>query len=119
MPAPDAQAIKDFIYLQAQLWSDKTQKQAFLQAYRDIAPGGCRIEPWIGRGLRDGLPFLEKIWDGAAQVFAKVQSVTVNANEAAAVVYNYGVRDGQPVHYQSVEIYRFNDDGTLDIRYFH
>lgn len=106
--------IEQFLHTQTKAWN-AGDKDAFLEAYRAIAPNGLQIE-YVGRPAEDGWPILEAMW---AQQSAKIQieeiAAIVNGNEAACHNRNW-VRATQN-WIESIELYRF-DSGRLQVRYF-
>ncbi len=48
----NVKAIENFIHTQIACWN-RSDKDGFLAAYREVAPGGLSIE-YVGRPLADG-----------------------------------------------------------------
>lgn len=111
----DAKAIELFIHTQIACWN-RSDKDGFLAAYREVAPGGLSIE-YVGRPPADGWVVLDGMW---AQQNAKIEieevTMIVNANEAAC--HNRNRVKGTDMAIETIEVYRFGDDGTLSVRYF-
>lgn len=110
----DAQSIAAFLHAQVKAWN-AGDKQAFIAAYRKVAPNGLQIE-YVGRPVTDGWPVLENMW---AQQSAKIEIdevvAIVNGNEAAC--HNRNKVRGTSMAIETIEVYRF-DEGRLSVRYF-
>jgi hypothetical protein len=110
----ESNAIEAFLHAQVKAWN-AGDKQAFIEAYRVVAPNGLQIE-YVGRPVTDGWPVLENMW---AQQSAKIEIdgvvVIVNGNEAAC--HNRNRVRGTAIAIETIELYRF-DQGRLQVRYF-
>ena len=110
----DKAAIEHFLHAQVGAWN-AGDKEAFLGAYREVAPKGLQIE-YVGRPAADGWPVLEGMW---AQQSAKIEieevTAIVNGNEAAC--HNRNKVRGTTMAIETIELYRF-DEGRLHVRYF-
>lgn len=112
---PDQNTILDFLHTQIACWN-ATDREGFLAAYRNIAPGGLTIE-YVGRPASDGWPVLEGMW---AQQNARIEieevAAIVNGNEAAC--HNRNKVKGTDMAIDTIELYRFDEGGRLFVRYF-
>lgn len=111
----DSATIEQFLHAQVAAWNNG-DKQAFLAAYRSVAPAGLQIE-YVGRApASDGWPVLEGMW---AQQSAKIEieevAAIVNGSEAAC--HNRNKLRGTAVAIETIELYRF-EAGRLAVRYF-
>tara|TARA_R110001583_G_scaffold165275_1_gene317778 strand:+ start:17885 stop:18298 length:414 start_codon:yes stop_codon:yes gene_type:complete len=111
----DANAIEHFIHTQISCWN-RNDKDGFLAAYREAAPGGLSIE-YVGRPAADGWAVLEGMWEQQnAKIEIEEVTMIVNANEAAC--HNRNKVKGASMAIETIEVYRFGEDGTLSVRYF-
>lgn len=111
----DKTTIEHFMHAQVQAWN-AGDKDAFLAAYRAVAPKGLQIE-YVGRGpAADGWPVLEGMWTAqAAKIAIEEVALIVNGNEAAG--HNRNLVRGTTMAVETIELYRF-EDGKLSVRYF-
>jgi hypothetical protein len=111
----DKAQIEAFLHEQVHAWN-AGDKEAFLSAYRKVATQGFQIE-YVGRPAADGWLVLEGMW---AQQSAKVEIeevvAIVNGNEAAC--HNRNKVRGTSMAIETIELYRFDADGGLLVRYF-
>jgi len=111
----DKQAIENFAHAQVRAWN-AGDKEAFLAAYRAVAPKGLQIE-YVGRGpSTDGWPVLEDMW-AAQSAKIEIEEVALVINGSEAACHNRNKVRGTPMAIETIELYRF-DDGKLDVRYF-
>jgi hypothetical protein len=107
-------AIERFLHAQAKAWNEADQ-EAFLAAYRAVAPAGLQIE-YVGQPAGEGWAILEAMW---VQQSAKIQieevALIVNGNEAAC--HNRNWIRGSQNWIETIELYRF-DSGRLQVRFF-
>jgi hypothetical protein len=110
-----ADAIRRFLHAQVACWN-AGDKAGFLDAYREAAPRGLLIE-YVGRPAADGWAVLEAMWERQnAAVEIEEAVLIVNGDEAACHNRNR-LRDGDRV-IDTIELYRFERDGRLLVRYF-
>jgi hypothetical protein len=113
---PTATAITAFVHAQAVAWN-AGDREGFFAAYRRAAPNGLHIE-YVGRGpATDGWPVLDRMW---AQQAARIQieEVTLVVSGAEAACHNRNHLRGTPTVIETIELYRFEGDGRLSVRYF-
>jgi hypothetical protein len=111
----DKQTIEDFAHAQVRAWN-AGDKQAFLAAYRRVAPKGLSIE-YVGRGpATDGWPVLEGMW-AAQSAKIEIEEVALVINGFEAACHNRNKLRGTAIAIETIELYRF-DDGALSVRYF-
>ena len=111
----DADAIRRFIHTQVSCWN-AGDKAGFLAAYRAAAPTGLTIE-YVGRPPSDGWPVLEAMWTQQnAAIAIEERALIVNGNEAAC--HNRNLVKGTGTAIETIELYRFDGEGRLSVRYF-
>lgn len=104
-----------FLHTQVACWN-AGDKDGFFAAYRIAAKGGLTVE-YVGRPAADGWAVLEQMWarqSGAVRIEV-VQSI-VNGREAACHHRNHVQARGTAI--ETIELYRFDEDGALAVRYF-
>lgn len=110
-----ASDINHFLHTQVACWN-AGDKAGFLAAYRAAAPGGLLIE-YVGRPATDGWAVLEAMWDRqSAAIEIEEVVLIVNGTEAACHNRNRMRADGRVI--ETIELYRFDQDGRLLVRYF-
>ncbi|MCS0587912.1 nuclear transport factor 2 family protein [Massilia norwichensis] len=110
-----ADAIRRFLHAQVACWN-AGDKAGFLEAYREAAPRGLLIE-YVGRPASDGWAVLEAMWERQnAAVEIEEAVLIVNGNEAAC--HNRNRLRGDDKVIDTIELYRFERDGRLLVRYF-
>ena len=111
----DPDSIRRFLHAQVACWN-AGDKAGFLSAYGAAAPGGLTIE-YVGRPAADGWPVLEAMWErqNAAIAVEEVAAV-ISGNEAAC--HNRNRVKGTERVIETIELYRFDEDGGLLVRYF-
>ncbi|OIJ43968.1 hypothetical protein [Massilia timonae] len=111
----DTDAIRRFLHTQAACWN-AGDKAGFLSAYREAAPAGLSIE-YVGQHASDGWPVLDAMWarQNAAIAIEEV-ALIVNGNEAAC--HNRNLVRGTERAIETIELYRFDGEGRLHVRYF-
>jgi hypothetical protein len=110
-----ADAMRRFLHAQIACWN-AGDKSGFLAAYRDAAPRGLRIE-YVGRPAADGWAVLDAMWarqNAAVEIEEAV--LILNGDEAACHNRNRLRADGRII--DTIELYRFERDGCLLVRYF-
>ncbi|WP_313634244.1 nuclear transport factor 2 family protein [Massilia timonae] len=111
----DTDPIRRFLHTQAACWN-AGDKAGFLSAYREAAPAGLTIE-YVGHPASDGWPVLDAMWarQNAAIAIEEV-ALIVNGNEAAC--HNRNLVRGTERAIETIELYRFDSEGRLAVRYF-
>ena len=109
------EAIETFLHGQVSAWN-ANDKDAFLDHYRRLAPGGLSIE-YVGRSLGDGWPVLEGMWQQQnAKIEIEEVTAIINGNEVAC--HNRNKVKGSTVAIDTIELYSFGEGGQLSVRYF-
>lgn len=107
--------IETFLHTQVACWN-AGDKDGFFTAYRIAAPGGLTIE-YVGRPPSDGWAVLEQMWARqSSAVRVEVVLAVVNGSEAACHHRNHVAAQGMAI--DTIELYRFDGDGSLAVRYF-
>jgi len=110
-----AEAIRRFLHAQIACWN-AGDKAGFLAAYHEAAPRGLLIE-YVGRPAADGWAVLEAMWERQnAAVEIEEAVLIVNGDEAACHNRNRLRSGGRVI--DTIELYRFERDGRLLVRYF-
>lgn len=107
--------IDTFLHTQVACWN-AGDKAGFFAAYRVAAPRGLTIE-YVDRPPADGWAVLEQMWarqSGAVRI--EVVQTIVNGHEAACHHRNHVAAQGTAI--ETIELYRFDGDGALVVRYF-
>ncbi|MBS0349264.1 MAG: nuclear transport factor 2 family protein [Proteobacteria bacterium] len=109
------EAIEAFLHGQVAAWNDN-DKDSFLAHYRAAAPGGLTIE-YVGHPPSDGWLVLERMWQQQnAKIEIEEVAVIINGNEVAC--HNRNKVKGSALAIDTIELYRFDDDGCVTVRYF-
>jgi hypothetical protein len=93
-----------------------------MAGYRSAAPAGMSLEFPIGTTVADGFPTMKGIWQAhSGHVKLRIETCIVNSDEGALCVSNQRVDATGAVESvnMSIEVYRFTDDDTLNIRWFN
>lgn len=118
MATPSSKEITTFLVTQAEMFS-AGRVDDFLAAFKQIAPGGFKVQDPATAPVREGWHILEELCRQYVGWKLTVEDVKVSGAEAAIYVRNEGVFEGQPVTAYSIEHYVFGEDGSLLARYFH
>jgi hypothetical protein len=111
----DAKTIEQFLHRQLDAWNAQ-DKEAFFAAYRKVASGGLQVE-YVGRAAAEGWPLLEGMWNQQNHKIAIDEVITiVNGSEAAC--HNRNKVRGAATVIDTIELYKFEPDGCLRVRYF-
>lgn len=111
----DANAIRKFIHTQVACWN-VGDKSGFLAAYREAAPAGLIIE-YVGAAASDGWPVLEAMWEKQNAAIT-VEEVLFIVNGSEAACHNRNLVKGTERAIETIELYRFDETGCLNVRYF-
>tara|TARA_R110002110_G_C13470525_1_gene720951 strand:+ start:66223 stop:66543 length:321 start_codon:yes stop_codon:yes gene_type:complete len=88
----------------------------FFQCYRAIAPGSLTIE-YVGKHTGDGWQILEGMWQqNQSKIEIEEVEMILNGNEVAC--HNRNNIRGTDNCIETIEIYRFDDNGEVHVRYF-
>jgi hypothetical protein len=110
----DEKFIETFLCEQTVHWNSG-DKEAFLAAYRRVAPVALSIE-YVGCPAQDGWPVLEQMWEQQrAKIRVEPAQKIVNGNEAACHIRNVIIGTEKAI--ETIELFRF-EEGRLFVRYF-
>lgn len=111
----DSAKIQQFIHGQVACWN-AGDKEGFFNWYRQVAPQGLHIE-YVGKHEGEGFQILEGMWQ-QNQANIDIEEVTMihNGNEVAC--HNLNKVKGTDMAIETIEIYRFSDNGQVHVRYF-
>lgn len=108
-------AVEAFMHKQVSCWNSG-DREGFFQAYADIAPGGLHIE-YVGAHSGDGIPILEGMWE-QSRPSIEIEEVALIVIGDEAVAHNRNKVKGSDMVIETIEQYRFGDDGSVSVRYF-
>jgi hypothetical protein len=103
-----------------ELWN-AGDKEAWIAHWRSASPGGISMEDPVGTPIKRGHDIPNQVWDnsfGQGAWTLSIDHLVTAGNEVALVVNNEGVINGASVLVRSIEICKFGDDGSLNIRTF-
>lgn len=114
MSAPTAEEIRAALEQHVQLWN-AGDKQAWLSHWQRVVPGEVTMEDPVGTPVKRGWDVMAEVWDASPNADWKlgIDLLYVCGATGAAVIRNSGSVNGEPAVIQSIEIYRFGDDGSL------
>ncbi|TFH67768.1 nuclear transport factor 2 family protein [Gammaproteobacteria bacterium LSUCC0057] len=115
MTTPTAEQIEHFLHEQIACWN-RGDRDGFFGAYRGIVTGALQIE-YVGKHRGDGWTILENMWDQNQQNIA-IEELELIVNGAEAACHNRNNIQGTAMAIETIEIYKFADNGDLEIRYF-
>ena len=112
MSAPDAATMREAIEKHVELWN-AGDKDAWLAAWRSAAKDITMDDP-VGTPTKHGWDVMAKAFDmSAADWKLAIGTMYVCGNAVAAVVRNERSVDGNPTTVESIEVYKFDDDGSV------
>ena len=101
------------------LWNAH-DKDAWTALWRDAVTGEITMDDPVGTPPSTGWDAFLSPWDAYnALCDIAVEALVVNGPDAAALMRNTLATDGAPLVFPSIEIYRFNDDGSLEGRFYY
>ena len=116
-PSPDeVRAIVERAY---ELWN-ADDKEGWIEHWRSVTPGEHVLEDPVGTPPKRGFEILSELWDrtGRERLHVTVERLIVCGREAVAVARSEGTVRGRPVRIDSVDLYRFGEDGSTHTRSF-
>jgi len=119
MTAPSPGEIRAIVERSYELWN-ADDKDGWIEHWRSVTPGEHMLEDPIGTPPKRGFEILSELWDrtGRDRLHITVEHLIVCGNEAVAVARNEGMVKGAFVRIDSVDLYRFGDDGSTHTRSF-
>ena len=115
MTIPAQDVIQAFLHEQVACWN-RGDKEGFFNCYRAIAPTRLEIE-YVGKHTGDGWPILEGMWENN-QAKIEIEEVAMVINGCEAACHNRNNIKGTDSAIETIEIYRFGNDGDVYVRYF-
>ena len=114
MSAPTVEAIRAAVERHIELWN-AGDKEAWLAHWKRVVPGEVTMEDPVGTPLKRGWDVMAEVWDTSPNADWKlgIGMLYVCGTTAAAVIRNSGTVNSQPTLIESIEIYKFGDDGSL------
>lgn len=114
MSAPTAEAIRAALERHVQLWN-AGDKEAWLAHWKGVVPGEVTMEDPVGTPVKRGWDVMAEVWDASPNADWKlgIDLLHVCGATGAAVIRNSGTVNGEAAVIQSIEIYKFGDDGSL------
>ena len=114
MSAPTAEEIRAAVQRHVELWN-AGDKEAWLAHWRRVVPGEVTMEDPVGTPVKRGWDVMGQVWDASPNADWKlgIGMLYVCGTTGAAVIRNSGTVNGEPTLIQSIEIYKFGDDGSL------
>jgi len=119
MAAPSAEEIRAAVERHVELWN-AGDKEAWLAHWQAVVPGEVTMEDPVGTPTKRGWDVMSEVWDASpnADWQLGIGLLHVCGSTGAAVIRNQGAVNGQPTLIESIEIYRFGDDGSLHTQTF-
>ncbi|OBF60237.1 hypothetical protein A5787_19705 [Mycobacterium sp. 852002-50816_SCH5313054-b] len=114
MSAPTAKEIRAALERHVQLWN-AGDKEAWLGHWKRVVPGEVTMEDPVGTPVKRGWDVMGEVWDASPNADWKlgIDLLHVCGATGAAVIRNSGAVNGEPAVIQSIEVYKFGDDGSL------
>lgn len=119
MAAPHGDEIRSIIERSYALWN-ADDKAGWLAHWRSVTPGVHTLEDPIGTPPKLGWDILAEVWDrtGRDRLYITAERIIVCENEGVAVCRNEGTVRGRHLRIDSVDLYRFSQDGSTHTRSF-
>ena len=112
MPTPSGDDIAQIIERSYELWN-RDDRDGWLAHWKSVTPGSHTLEDPIGTPPKLGWDILAEVWDRTG-----TERIIVCGNEGVAVCRNEGTVKGRSVVIDSVDLYRFTEDGSTHTRSF-
>ena len=119
MPTPNREELIAWARGYVDLWNSG-DKQAWIQNWKNVAPGDFVMVDPVGTAPRSGFeecaaePY--DLFQPSTRFRVAPENLFVCANEVAWVMENTFTQDGESKVMRSIEVYRFDDDGSVEIR---
>jgi len=119
VPVPSPTQIREIIERSYLLWN-ADDKDGWLAHWRSVTPGEHLLEDPIGTPPKRGWDILEEVWDRTSRdrLYVTTKKIIVCAKEGVAVCDTAGRVRGQDVLIESVDLYKFGEDGSTHVRSF-
>lgn len=119
MAAPTREALETWADNYVALWN-KGEKDAWVENWKKVAPGGFTMLDPVGTKPKHDFvgccvePF--DLFQPMTEFRVDPATRFICGNEVAWVMENIFTKDGKSEHMLSIEVYRFGDDGSVEIR---
>ena len=119
MPTPTREELIAWARGYVDLWNSG-DKQAWIENWKKVAPGDFVMVDPVGTPPRSG--FVEcaaepyDLFQPATRFRVAPENLFICANEVAWVMENTFTQDGESTVMRSIEVYRFDEDGSVEIR---
>jgi len=119
MPTPTREALIAWARGYVEHWNSG-DKQAWIANWKRVAPGGFVMVDPVGTPPRSGFeqcaaePY--DLFQPSTRFRVDPSTLFVCGNEVAWVMENTFTNDGETQVMRSIEVYRFDDDGAVEIR---
>ena len=115
MSSLDSTQIEQFLHGQIACWN-AGDRAGFFEWYRKVAPSSLHIE-YVGQHSGDGWQILEGMWE-KNQATIEIEEVALIHNGDEVACHNRNNIKGSDMSIDTIEIYRFDDQGNVQVRYF-
>jgi hypothetical protein len=119
MAAPTREALETWANNYVDLWN-QGDKEAWVENWKKIAPAGFTMFDPVGTPAKHDFvgccvePF--DLFQPMTEFRVDPSTRFICDNEVAWVMENVFSKDGEKQHMKSIEVYRFGDDGSVEIR---
>ena len=119
MAVPTREALLEWAKGYVEHWNSG-DKKAWIANWKAVAPGNLTMVDPVGTPPRSGFdgccadPY--DLFQPSTEFYVDPETRWVCGNEVAWVMTNIFTKDGQEQRMKSIEVYRFDDDGSVEIR---
>ena len=118
MTTPTISDLRPLLERSLALWNEHADKDAWLDSWRTMAPGGLTFEDPVGTPTQHGVEALASLWERPVSVTITMEQLVLSGSEAAAVMRNEGTAADRAFCVHTVETYALGADGSLHVRVF-
>lgn len=119
MAAPTREQLANWARNYVELWN-AGKKQAWVENWKKVAPGSFTMVDPVGTPARHDFegccvePF--DLFQPMTKLYVDPSTMFICGNEVAWVMENTFTKDGQSQKMKSIEVFRFGEDGSVEIR---
>ena len=119
MTAPTREALAVWARNYVDLWN-AGKKEAWVENWKKVAPGGFTMVDPVGTPAKHDFvgccvePF--DLFQPMTELYVDPETMFICGNEVAWVMENTFTKDGQSQKMKSIEVFRFEADGSVEIR---
>ena len=119
MAAPTREALERWAKRYVELWN-RGDKEAWVANWKAVAPGRFTMFDPVGTPPKHDFegccvePF--DLFQPVTEFRVDPATMFICGNEVAWVMENVFTKDGRTQHLKSIEVYRFGEDGSVEIR---